>query len=262
MQLELLGLTKSTYYYERKEPSSEETNIKQLISDIYEDMPFYGHRRVWRELKDSDVFIGRDRTLKYMRDMGLKPIYPEPKTTMANKEHKKYPYLLKNLEITRPNQVWASDITYLKIGSGHVYFTGVIDWYTRKILSYRISNTLDAYSCIEALEEAIAKYGVPEIFNTDQGSQYTSKDFINVLEKNKIKISMDSVGRWADNIIIERFFRTLKYEYFYIKKYETITALKTGIKNYIKFYNERRKHSSLGYSTPAIIYKNYWLIAA
>jgi len=254
-QCNILNLCRASYYYGGKTDfNDKEKAAMDLIEDIYEDCPFYGGLRIYEELKESEIKVGRDRVRKYMKILGLKAIYPEPKTTIANKEHKKYPYLLKDLDIYRPNQVWATDITYLKITGGYVYFTAIIDWYSRKILAYRFSNTLDVKFCEDALNEAISLYGKPEIFNTDQGSQYTSKSFINILKNNDIKISMDSVGRWADNIIIERFWRTLKYENFYLFKYENFRALKLGISNYLKFYNERRKHSSLGYKTPSDIY--------
>ncbi len=234
----------------------------ELIKEIFEGRPTKGHRMIWQDLKEVEIPIGRDRTLKYMNLLGLKPIYPGKKTSIPNKEHKKYPYLLKDLKIIEPNQVWATDITYLKLPTGNCYFVGIIDWFSRKILSYKISNTLDVQFCIDALNEAIYNYGPPDIFNSDQGSQFTCSDFIAVLENHKIKISMDSVGRWADNIIIERFFRTLKYEDFYLFKYETITETKIGIKSYIEYYNSQRKHSSLGYLTPNDYYNNFMQLAA
>ena len=253
---EILDLPRSSYYYEGKKPNDTERCLKEVIKDLFENRPVKGHRMIWKDLLEINIKIGRDRTLKYMKEMGLKPIYPEKKTTIANKEHKKYPYLLRDLEITAPNQVWATDITYLKLPGGDCYFAGIIDWYSRRILSYRISNTMDKQFCIDALNEALALYGPPEIFNSDQGSQFTSNDFTAVLKENGIKISMDSVGRWADNIIIERFFRTLKYEDFYLRKYETIKETKEGIKDYLQYYNYARKHSSLGYATPDQVYCN------
>ncbi len=224
-QCEILDLTKSSYYYEPKEPSNEALVLMEIIKEVFEDRPTKGHRMIWQE-------------------------------------HKKYPYLLRDIDITEPNQVWAADITYLKLPTGNCYFVGIIDWFSRKILSYRISNTLDAQFCIDALNEAIYNYGPPDIFNSDQGSQFTCSDFISVLKNHKINISMYSVGRWADNIIIERFFRTLKYEDFYLFKYETIKKTKIGIKNYIEYYNNHRKHSSLNYSTPNDFYNNFLKLAA
>ncbi len=262
VQLGFLNLSKASFYSKPKEISQKDQRVMQSIFDIYSELPFYGHRRIWEELKELDILIGRDKTLKLMRNMGLKAIYPEPKTTLANKEHKTYPYLLKKLDIERPNQVWATDITYLKTSNGHMYFVAVIDWYSRKILSYRISNTLETSFCIDALNEAICNYGIPEIFNSDQGSQFTSTAFTDVLKKYNINISMDSVGRWADNIIIERFFRTLKYEDIYLRKYPTVKEMKLGVAKYIVFYNDRRKHSSLKYTTPNCFYEKSLLSAA
>lgn len=256
IQCEILNLARSSYYYDDKNNfTDEEFAAKEAITEIFEEIPFYGHRRIYHELNMCDIKIGRDRVLKYMKELNLTPIYPIKKiTTVANKEHKKYPYLLKDLKIERINQVWATDITYLKLPTGYVYFVAIIDWYSRKVLSCKFSNTMDIRFCVDALEEAIGLYGKPEIFNSDQGSQFTSKDFIEILIKNKIKISMDSVGRWADNIIIERFWRTLKYENFHIFKYEDFISAKIGIMQYIKFYNERRIHSSLNYRTPDEVY--------
>ena len=262
-QCEILDLQKSSFYYKKKERfSSEKTLIKKCISDIYEDLPFYGYRRVHKELQEMDIEIGKDRVQKYRNELNLKTIYPRKKTTIPNKQHKKYPYLLKGLEINRPNQVWAADITYLKMPRGYCYLVAIIDWYSRKILSYNISNTMEKEFCIDALKEAITRYGKPEIFNTDQGSQFTSNEFTSVLKNKNIQISMDSVGRWADNVIIERFFRTLKYENYHIFKYKDMVELKVGINKYINFYNNKRFHSALNYSTPSNYYINYLAIAA
>lgn len=252
---EILNLARSSYYYKAKEPTNNAKEIMHLIEGTFENRPTKGHRMIWQDLIEIEIKIGRDRTLKYMKQLGLKAIYPKKKTSIANKEHKKYPYLLRDLDITEPNQVWATDITYLKLPTGDCYLAAIIDWCSRKILSYRISNSLDKQFCIEALNEAVDKYGTPLIFNSDQGCQFTSVDFIAELEKRQIRISMDSVGRWADNIIIERFFRTLKYEDFYLCKYETITQLKFGTKNFMEYYNNNRKHSSLGYMTPSKAYE-------
>jgi putative transposase len=259
-QCDILDFSRSSYYYESTRfITDEEKAMMKLIEELFEECPWYGHRMIYQELKDSDIPIGRDRTLKYMKILGLDPIYPKKKTTIPNKEHKKYPYLLKNLDIVRPNQVWATDITYIKLPKGYCYFVGIIDWYSRRILSYRISNSLDTQFCIDALNEAIEIYGPPEIFNSDQGCQFTSEAFTDILKKKHIKISMDSVGRWADNIIIERFFRTLKYQNIYIFNYETIRQVKKGVASYIEYYNFRRKHSSLGYSTPDEFYNQTFL---
>jgi len=254
-QCDILSLSRSSYYYEGKVGfTDEEKAAMQTIKELYEECPWNGHRMIYQELKESEVPVGRDRVLKYMKILNLEPIYPKKKTTIANKEHKKYPYLLRDLEITKANQVWAADITYIKLPKGYCYFMGIIDWYSRKIISYRISNSLDTQFCTEALNEAIAVHGKPDIFNTDQGSQFTSNDFTSILKENKIQISMDSVGRWADNIIIERFFRTLKYQNIYIFRYETLKQVKEGVAKFINYYNFKRKHSSLGYITPDEFY--------
>lgn len=256
-QCELLELSRSVVYYEPVEEFSEtELLIMNRMDEIFTEQPFYGHRKLWKQLKKEGYFIGRDKTLGFMHTLGLEAFYPHKKvnTSMANKAHKKYPYLLKGLEIVRPNQVWSIDITYIRIRGGFCYLAAIIDWFSRSILSYRISNSLEVQFCIDALHAAFEKYGVPEIFNSDQGSQFTSEDFTNELNDRKIKISMDSVGRATDNIIIERFFRSLKYEDIYLKEYQSVAELKEGIRVYIEFYNHRRIHQSLDYKIPFEVY--------
>lgn len=254
----LLCFNRSSYYITKKEKYID----KELISDIekiYEDKPFYGYRRVLVNLNELGHKVGKKKVIKLRKELNLKTIYPRSCTTIINKEHKKYNYLLSGLEINKPNKVWSIDITYLNLNGTKVYFSGIIDWYSRKILSYRISNTLDTNFCIETLEEAIYKYGKPEIFNSDQGSQFTSEKFTSKLLSYGIKISMNGKGRWADNILIERFFRTFKYENIFLKKYETMRDLKEGVSEYIIFYNSQRYHSSLFYQTPDQVYfkRNY-----
>lgn len=262
-QCEIIGLSRSVYYNKHSIIVDKNENIiKKEIVRIFEKRPFYGHRRIYVELRDMGYGIGREKVLEYMKELNLKPIYPKKNLSIPNKQHKKYPYLLKNIAITKPNQVWAADITYLKLPTGNCYFMGIIDWYSRKILAYEISNTMDKEFCIRVLNKAIYTYGKPDIFNTDQGSQFTSTDFTDILKKYEIKISMDSVGRCLDNVIIERFFRTLKYEDFYIFKYYNMKELKAGFKEYIDFYNSIRKHSSHNYKTPDDVYNNaYYQIA-
>ncbi len=252
-QCAILDLNRNNIYYEKKELSQSEIEILHKIDEIYTQFPFYGYRRIWQNLLVDGVIVGRDRTLKYMRLMGITAIYPK-KTTIRNKDHKIYPYLLKGLNINRPNQVWATDITYIKMDRGFCYLTAIIDWYSRKILSYKLSNCLATDFCIEALEEALLKHPKPEIFNTDQGCQFTSEEFTQTLLTRDIKVSMDSVGRATDNAIIERFWRNIKYENIYLNKYQTIQEVKEGIKNYIEFYNQKRLHSSLDYKTPESVY--------
>lgn len=256
-QCEMLGLSRSVLYCETKPMFTEnDFRIMNEMQEIAINLPFYGHRNIWKELLGKDYKIGRDRVRKFMQLLGIKPIYPKPKTTIVNKEHQVYPYLLKELEIRKANQVWATDITYLPTENGFCYMVAIIDWYSRAILSYRISNTMDKSFCIEALSEALEKHGVPEIFNSDQGCQFTSREFTKILEDNNVRISMDSKGRAIDNIIIERFWRSLKYEDIKIRDYRNMKEIKEGVKKYIEFYNTKRRHSSLGYITPFQEYFN------
>lgn len=252
-QCQVLGISRSSYYYKPR-PQSLDQGLKRALFEIYEEYPFYGYRKVIHALKEKGFEVGTKLIRRLKRELGLKTFYPEPKTSIPNKAHKKYPYLLKGIEIERPGQVWSTDISYLPIGRGHVYLVGIIDWYSRKILSYRISNTMDRHFCMEALDEALQKYGKPEIFNTDQGSQFTSADFTGRLEAEGIAISMDGKGRCLDNIFIERWFRSLKYEDLYLKDYQNVLELQVGIKHYVQFYNQRRYHQALNYKTPDQIF--------
>jgi putative transposase len=230
--------------------------VLQLVVTVLNEFPFYGYRKVALELRDTHA---RDETPKQvrriMRRAGLKAIWQGPKTTVPNPEHPKYPYLLRNKAIWLPNQVWATDITYIRLRGGHVYLVAILDLHSRKVLSWKLSNTLDAGFCVAALEEAIARWGVPAIFNTDQGSQFTSEAFTGVLHRHGIRISMDGVKRAIDNIYVERLWRTLKYEEIYLKDYQSMAELKTGLDRYFRFYNGRRYHQSLGYATPNEIYE-------
>lgn len=253
IQCIVLGLNRSGLYYKKK-AKKENIEIKEELLKIYEDKPFYGYRRIEKEFKNKGYEIGKKKILKMRRELNLETFYPKKRTTIIRKEDKKYPYLLLGLEINKSNKVWSIDITYIKIEGGYVYLVGIIDWYSRKILSHSISNTMEVDFCIEVLEDAIKKYGKPEIFNSDQGSQFTSEKFISKLKENDIKISMDGKGRWADNIIIERFFRTLKYENIFLKCYENMIELKKGVNKFIDFYNEERFHSSLNYESPDSVY--------
>jgi putative transposase len=249
-----MSLNRSSYYYRPKEKALPDAELIKELNALYGDAPFFGYRRVKEELNDKGFELGRRRVLKLKALLGLHTLYPKKKTTIANKQHKKYPYLLKGVKITKPNQVWSIDITYISVGRSTAYLVGIIDWFSRKIISYRISNSMDKSFCIEALNEAMEKYGKPEIFNSDQGSQFTSEDFTSILKDNDIKISMDGKGRWADNILIERFFRSMKYEEVYLKHYDNLKEAKLDIAKYINFYNTRRKHSSLAYNTPDNVY--------
>lgn len=257
-QCVILGISRSSYYHQPKEvPEDPDLAILEAILEVLKEMPFYGYRRIARELYYLNVT--RKQVRRIMKKAGLRAIYPGLQLSKPAKGSKKYPYLLRGINIWLPNQVWASDITYIKLSGGYVYLVTIIDLYSRKVLSWRVSNTMDAQFCVAALEEAIAHYGVPSIFNTDQGSQFTSDAFISVLEEHGIQISMDSVNRALDNIVVERFWRSLKYEDIYLKDYRTMVELKAGIDRYIRFYNSERFHQSLEYETPDTIYESKFL---
>ena len=255
-QCKLLGVSRSTYYYTPRE-SEENELYKSLIFQEYIKHPFYGYRKITKALVKQGYKVNRKRILRLMREMAIQAIYPKPNLSKPVQEHKKYPYLLRGMEIKRANQAWATDITYIRVPSGFIYLVAILDIFSRKILSWKISNTLDVNFCREALDEAIKKYGKPEIFNSDQGSQFTSKDFTGRLEELNIKISMDGKGRALDNIYIERFWRSLKYENIYIVKYESMKECKEGVKRYFEFYNTERFHQSLDYKTPDEIYYGF-----
>ena len=255
-QCELLGLKRATYYYKNIIKEYDDKLIDEIIK-IQEEIPTYGNRRVTVEVQNRGFNVGR-KIVKKLRDMlGFKAIYTIPKTTQRDHSHKVYPYLLRDLKINKVNQVWSTDITYIPTGKGFIYLTAVIDWYSKKILSYRVSNSMDKSFCIEVLNDALQRYPKPEIFNTDQGSQYTSIDFTNILKKHQIKISMDGKGRATDNIAIERFWRTIKYEDLYINEYQNVKEIKQAIADFMKFYNKRRLHSTLNYLTPDKFYHQH-----
>jgi putative transposase len=252
----LLGISRSAYYYEARIVREErELEDLKLILEVMRKIPFYGYRKISRELRTDHEHLTRKRVRRIMRRFGLRALYATPRLTVARKEHRKYPYLLDGKEIRYPNQVWASDITYIRLPGGHVYLVVILDLYSRKVLSWQLSNTLDADFCVEALEEAIERFGVPAIFNTDQGCQYTSEAFIAVLEAHRIEISMSAKGRALDNVYVERLWRTLKYEDIYLKSYETMSELKAGISKYFLFYNTARFHQAHEYLTPDVIYE-------
>ena len=262
-QLQLLHISKTAHYYENVIPFSFNEDIKLLntIDKIHTKYPYYGVRRVVRLLVRIGFNVGRKLVKKAFAFMGIKALYPKPRTTIANKEHKKYPYLLNEFKndnnqviIDTPNKVWSTDITYIKLEKGFAYLAAIIDWNTKKILSWKLSNTMDVHLTTSVLNEALALYPKPEIFNTDQGSQYTAKEHIDILTQNNISISMDAKGRSIDNIVIERFWRTLKYEDVYPSSYSTIKEARSGIDAYIKTYNSERLHSTLDYLTPDEVY--------
>ena len=248
-QCELLGLNRSSWYYEARGESAENLALMRRIDEQYLATPFYGSRKMARLLG-----VGRERVRRLMGRMGLEAIYPKPRLSRAAPGHRIYPYLLRNMAIVRPDQVWSSDITFVPMPQGWMYLTVVMDWYSRCVLSWRLSNTLDGRFCLEALEEALAA-GRPEIFNTDQGVQYTAEAFTRRLEAAGVAVSMDGRGRWMDNVFVERLWRTVKYEEVYLHDYETPRALEHGLAGYFPFYNERRLHAALDYRTPAAVYR-------
>jgi len=255
-QCELLGVSRSWYYYKPSERVKGDDRM-MLMSEVKKEYllrPFYGFRRINEAMNRKGIKTSEKCIRRLMKEMGLHAIYPKPKLSSPDKKHKKYPYLLDGVEIMRPNQVWASDITYIRQNGAFVYLVAIIDLYSRKVLSWRISNTLDATFCIEVLKEALGIYGVPETFNTDQGCQFTSCDFISVLEGAKIRISMDGKGRALDNVYVERLWRSLKYENIFLNEYKNLKELKGGVSSYFEFYNSERYHQSLMYLTPDEVY--------
>jgi putative transposase len=262
-QCELLELPRSTFYHIPKPVTDEELELMALIDRCHLKYPFYGTRRIRDWCEDQGHSVNRKRIQRLMRTMGIAALYPKRNLSLANQAHKVYPYLLRNLVIDRPNQAWATDITYIPMARGFVYLVAVMDWYSRRVLSWRVSNTLDTSFCTEALEEAIERYGAPEIFNTDQGCQFTSEDFTGVLKEHGIKISMDGKGRWVDNVFVERLWRSVKYEEVYLKAYDDIRSARVSLGNYFEFYNSERRHQSLDRHTPdQVYYENATRMAA
>jgi len=227
-----------------------------LLDEEYTKHPFYGARRMKQFLRGKGYLVGRKHISSLLRKMGLETIFPKSNLSWANSQDKIYPYLLRDVDIKEPNQVWSADITYIRLTEGFVYLMAIIDWYSRYVLSWRISNTLESDFCVEALNEALVKYGNPAIFNSDQGSQFTSHDFTQKLLDKKVRISMDGKGRAYDNIFVERLWRSVKYENIYICEYRNIFEVREGLDKYLKFYNEERYHQSLNYKTPAEIYRS------
>jgi putative transposase len=250
----LLQLSRSTAYNRPEPVGEQDLLLMRLIDEIHLQWPFYGSRRVRDELQSLGHQVNRKRVRRLMRQMDLRALYPRPRTSQPGKGHKIYPYLLRDLVIDRPNQVWATDITYIPMAKGFMYLVAIMGWYSRRVLSWRVSNTLDPDFCIEALDEAIQRHGAPEIFNTDQGSQFTSGAFTGVLKRNGIEISMDGKGRWVDNVFVERLWRSVKYEDVYLRAYETPFDLRLGLARYFEFYNTRRRHSALDRRTPDAVY--------
>ena len=251
---ELLEVARSTAYYRPSPVSDEDLALMRLIDEIHLELPFFGSRRLRDELQTRGHRVNRKRVQRLMRHMGLAALYPKRRTSIPGRGHKIYPYLLGGVSVERANQVWSTDITYLPMAKGFMYLVAIMDWHSRRVLSWRVSNTLDTEFCVEALHEALARYGAPEIFNTDQGSQFTSDAFTDVLKDHGVAISMDGKGRWIDNVFVERLWRSVKYEDVYLRAYETPTALRAGLTRYFDFYNARRRHTALDRRTPDAVY--------
>jgi len=252
-QCELVGLSRATFY---RQPSGEtpfNLRLMRLIDEEYTRAPFYGYRKMTARLNMQGEEVNRKRVARLMRTMGLQALYPRPRTSIPHPQHKKYPYLLRGLSITRPNQVWSADITYVPMPTGFMYLVAVMDWFSRFVLAWQLSNTLDGLFCLDALQVALNQ-GKPDIFNTDQGAQFTANEFTGTLEAAQVQISMDGRGRAFDNIFIERLWRSVKYEDNYVKDYPTVPALEYGLSDYFQLYNYERPHQSLDYRTPAMIH--------
>jgi putative transposase len=254
-QCELLNVSRSGLYYEPEPTSAEELLLMWRIDEIHLQRPFFGSRNITHRLRAEGHAVNRKRVQRLMRIMGLESLAPKPNTSRSHPEHPVYPYLLRGLEISRVNHVWATDITYIPLAHGFFYLVAVMDWCSRRVLSWRLSNTLDSTFCVEALEDALERFGTPEIFNTDQGAQFTSDAFTQVLRNRGVKISMDGKGRCIDNVFVERLWRSLKYEEVYLHAYENGREAKDGIGRYFTFYNEERPHQALGYQTPAAFFQ-------
>jgi putative transposase len=253
-QAPLLALSRSSLYYEPALVDDADLLLMAAMDDLHLTFPFYGSRRLLDELHDLGFVVGRDHVSTLMRKMGLTALYPKRKLSDPHPGHKIYPYLLRGLDITRAGEVWCADVTYLPMRRGFAYLVAIMDWASRRVLSFRLSNTLDASFCVEAMEEALDRYGAPEIMNTDQGSQFTSEGFTSLLQARGVKISMDGRGRWMDNVFIERLWRSVKYEEVYLKAYESLPEARRELAAYFVFYNQRRKHQGLEGRTPDEVY--------
>jgi len=252
-QCELMGISRSGFYYQPVGMNAEDLELMRLLDEQYTRTPFYGVPRMTEWLHGLGSTAGPKRVRRLLRLMGLDAIYPKPRLSLGGPEHRKFPYLLRGVPIVRVNQVWSTDITYIRLRQGFVYLVAIMDWFSRYVLAWGLSNTLDAGFCIEALKQALRR-GCPEIFNTDQGAQFTCQDFLAVLEGARIAISMDGRGRVFDNIFVERLWRSVKYEEVYLHDYETVSDAETGLSRYFPFYNDERKHKSLAYQTPSAVY--------
>ena len=249
-----MSLNRSTLYYEPKGESEENLQLMRRLDEQFLETPYYGSRQMVYHLKRQGYQVGRKRVRRLMATMGLAVIYPKPRTSQPHPENRVYPYLLRGLAVSRPDQVWCTDVTYIPMRRGFLYLVAIMDWYSRRVLSWRLSNTLEPFSCCEALEEALNRYDHPEIFNTDQGSQFSSAEFTGLLKEAGVRISMDGRGRWMDNIFIERLWRSLKYECVYLNAFETGSEARRGIGHWINLYNSKRPHSAHNGATPEEAY--------
>ena len=253
-QCEVLGVNRSSLYYDPVEPDAEELALMRRMDELHLQHPFFGSRMMTRTLNADGVGVNRKRVQRLMRVMGLESTTPKPITSTPAPEHAVYPYWLRHLTVSRINEVWAADITYIPMARGFVFLMAIVDWYSRRVLAWGLSTTLETSFCVEALRDALARYNGPEIFNTDQGAQFTAEDFTDVLLERTIKISMDGKGRFIDNIFVERFWRSLKYEEVYLYAYDTVPEARAGIARYVTFFNDQRPHHALGSQTPASFY--------
>ena len=261
-QCELASISRSSFYREPTAENEETLRLMRLVDEQFLETPWYGSRQMARHLRRNGWCIGRHRIRRLMTKMGLAPIYQHPKTSEPHPRHKIHPYLLRHLTIEQPNHVWCADVTYIPMRRGFLYLVAIMDWASRKVLAWRLSNTMEADFCVAALEEALARFGRPEIFNTDQGSQFTSIDFTGVLKREEIAISMDGRGCWRDNVFVERLWRSVKYEEVYLNAYASVPEARAGIGRYFNFYNSGRPHASLGFRTPDEVYFHQPLLAA
>ena len=253
-QCTMMNVSRSSHYYHPTPINPEDLELMRKIDELYTQDPSLGSRSINRQLRRQGKKVNRKRIQRLMRLMGIEAVYPKPRTSRPHPQHRIYPYLLRDLTIERSNQVWAADITYIPMVRGYMYLVAIMDWHSRKALSWRVSNTMDPAFCIDALEEALERYGAPEIFNTDQGAQFTSNAFTQVLKDNRVAISMDGRGRCQDNIFIERLWWTFKYQYIYLHSFATGKALRKGLAQWIQYYNFERGHSSLDDRTPDEVY--------
>ena len=252
-QCSLLGFSRSGFYYEPQGIDPEDLVLMRLLDEQYTRMPFYGVRKMKEWLGTLGYSVGPNRVRRLLRKMGLHAVYPKPRLSFNGTEHRRFPYLLRGVEILRPNQVWSTDITYIRLDGGFVYLVAILDWFSRYVLSWELSTSLDADFCLVALDSALRR-GRPDIFNTDQGVQFTSSDFVGRLEKEEIRVSMDGKGRCFDNIFVERLWRSVKYEEVYLNDYQSVAEARTGLGKYFRLYNDERLHQSLAYLTPSAVH--------